>query len=346
MSLFKVEKMPSSSIKNWTPLVVFSLLATFFLPTSPSAQASPPVRIAIAYDIGGLGDNSFNDATGVAVAQTQKKLNIAKPFVREIPTDGSLSDRIRRLRFLGKAGYELIIAVGNSYSRAVAEVSIEYPEIQFAIIDGQILSQLNVSCLVFSQNEAAYVAGFLASKSSVSNKIGFFGEASTTFASQLENFIEGAQLAKKGIEVQVIESSDTSAEKLLNATKSGVDVIYSIYSADSVALTAVMNASTKSKRVWLIARTPDDFFVSIPKAKNYLLATIEKNLYPPIYDVAKQALSHGAVIDVLNPAGIYGRSYGFKNGGLEVKYSNAVSGSTKTAVNQVISTLKKSKKSK
>ncbi len=331
---------------RWAPLVIFSLLATFVLPSSLSALATPPVRIAIAYDTGGLGDNSFNDATGAAVAQIRKKLNIAKPFVREIPTDGSLSDRIRRLRFLGKAGYELIIAVGDGYSKAVAAVSMEYPEIQFAIINGKILSNLNVSSLVFNENEAAYVAGFLAAKSSKSKKIGFFGEESATFDSQLRNFIEGTELAKKGIAVAVIRNSATSAADLANATKSGVDIIYSIYTADAVVLSAVISASTKSKKIWLIARTPDDYFASLPSAKNYILATIEKKLTPPIYDVMKQALSNGAVIDVLDPAGIYGRIYGFKNGGLEVKYSSAVSAVTKTSVNQIISALKKSRASK
>jgi len=92
-------------------------------------------KIAIAYDIGFLGDNSFNDSVNAALNVAKKKYNLVEPFIREVPTNGTAVDRLTRLRFLAKSGYTLIIAVGPSYRDTVKRVSMEFPEIQFAMIN-------------------------------------------------------------------------------------------------------------------------------------------------------------------------------------------------------------------
>ncbi|NCX17008.1 MAG: hypothetical protein EBX24_08030 [Actinobacteria bacterium] len=74
-------------------------------------------KVAVAYDIGFLGDNSFNDAVNSALNLAKKKYSLYEPFVREVPTNGTAVDRLTRLRFLAKNGYTLIIAVQLSMTR-------------------------------------------------------------------------------------------------------------------------------------------------------------------------------------------------------------------------------------
>ena len=41
-------------------------------------------KVAIAYDIGYLGDNSFNDAVNAALVTAKKKYRLVEPFIREV----------------------------------------------------------------------------------------------------------------------------------------------------------------------------------------------------------------------------------------------------------------------
>ncbi|MDP4653061.1 MAG: BMP family ABC transporter substrate-binding protein, partial [Candidatus Nanopelagicales bacterium] len=90
-----------------------ALAISLFSPSTPAIAAEP--KVAIAYDIGFLGDNSFNDAVHLALRAAKKKYGLVEPFVREVPTNGTAVDRLTRLRFLAKSGYTLIIAVGPGY---------------------------------------------------------------------------------------------------------------------------------------------------------------------------------------------------------------------------------------
>jgi basic membrane protein A len=108
--------------------LLIALTVSLFSSLTPAIAAEP--KVAIAYDIGFLGDNSFNDAVHLALKAAKKKYGLVEPFVREVPTNGTAVDRLTRLRFLAKSGYTLIIAVGPGYRQTVARVSQEYTETQ------------------------------------------------------------------------------------------------------------------------------------------------------------------------------------------------------------------------
>ncbi|MEU5600020.1 BMP family ABC transporter substrate-binding protein, partial [Streptomyces sp. NPDC020298] len=74
--------------------------------------------IGLAYDIGGKGDQSFNDA---AFAGFQKAEQDFKVGGRDIePSDNETdADKVQRLEQLAKAGYNPIIGVGFVYAPAV-----------------------------------------------------------------------------------------------------------------------------------------------------------------------------------------------------------------------------------
>ncbi|MFZ9572439.1 MAG: BMP family ABC transporter substrate-binding protein, partial [Bacteroidia bacterium] len=83
----------------------------------------------------------------------------SEPFIREVPTNGTAVDRLSRIRFLAKSGYTLIVAVGAGYRETVRRVSIENPEIQFAIINDKVLGQMNISNIYFKESDGAYLVG-------------------------------------------------------------------------------------------------------------------------------------------------------------------------------------------
>ncbi|GBL18291.1 uncharacterized lipoprotein PH1714 [Actinomycetota bacterium] len=122
--------------------LALSLITALSLPNSIAVE---PKKIAIAYDVGGRGDNGLNDLAARGLERAIKKLNISRLDVREQITDGNLGDRITRVRFLAKNKYQLIICVGSGYADTVRRrISNEYPNTQFAIIDDESVAMTNV----------------------------------------------------------------------------------------------------------------------------------------------------------------------------------------------------------
>ncbi|MDD2534470.1 MAG: BMP family protein [Eubacteriales bacterium] len=90
-------------------------------------------------------------------------------------TDGIASaDFATNLRSYCDLGFDLIITPGNQYSDAVNEVSVDYPDVHFAILNGKI-ETANVVSMLPNAEQIGYMAGALAGLMTKSNNIGFIG---------------------------------------------------------------------------------------------------------------------------------------------------------------------------
>ena len=312
-------------------VLAFSLVMTSAL--TASADERVP-KVAVAYDIGFLGDNSFNDAVNNALTQAKKKYKLVEPFVREVPTNGTAVDRLTRLRFLAKSGYTLIIAVGPGYRETVRRVSMEYTETQFALINDRVLGQLNISNIAFNEAQGAYLAGVVAAAQSRRKAVGFIGSEPELYTS----FRSGVRSVSTKVTVVNIPYPDDISSLKIGLRK--IDVGYSTWDGDSTVLTTVLDDF--AKKVSLILETPDQYFARLSGAQNVVLATINKSMQKPIDELVEAALSDQSVIDVLDEsAGIYGREYSVKNSGISVGLSAQATRTTKSQLTKAISELKK-----
>ena len=292
----------------------------------------PVPRVAVAYDIGFLGDSSYNDSVHRALEIAKKKYSLVEPFVREVPTNGTNLDRLTRLRFLCKSGYTAIITVGSGYRDIVRRVAIEFPRVQFSLINDKSLSQLNISNIYFNEDQAAYLAGVAAAASSKRNAVGIITSSSTALAS----FTTGAKFGNPKVKVA---SLDYSGDALaLNAFLGGIDVVYSMWDKDAKVFQATMSAPQK---IWYIGRTPDQYFSAVKSSQPFLLATINKDLVKPISEIVGAALDKSALIDVLDDSGIYGREYNVKTGSLTVTFYSGAPQAAKIKVSSAIARLRR-----
>jgi basic membrane protein A len=276
------------------------------LPVNSTWAEEPIPRIAVAYDIGFKGDDGFNDAVSEALALAKKRFNLVPPFVREVPTSGTAVDRLSKLRFLAKSGYTLIITVGSGYRETVRRVSMEYPETQFAPINDKTLAQLNISNIYFDEIQAAQIAGTIASIRSKTKVV--------ALVSAPEDVGEAFVSAAKGVEVlQIPFSGDVVA---LNSSLQRADIIYSLWDRDAKVFEVAMQ---RKPRTLYIARNPDQYFAKL-ESNPRVIAVIEKKLRKPIAQLVRLALQNRALIDIVDEeAGIFGRTYGIKNGGLSFR---------------------------
>jgi basic membrane protein A len=313
--------------------LAIALTIFLFSPLTPVIATEP--KVAIAYDIGFLGDNSFNDAVHLALKAAKKKYGLVEPFVREVPTNGTAVDRLTRLRFLAKSGYTLIIAVGPGYRESVRRVSMEYTETQFALINDKALGQLNISNVFFREDQGAYLAGVLSALESKRKSVAFIGSEPEL----LDSFRSGVRVVSK--KVRVINISYPTEISEVSAGLEAVDIAYSTWDGDASILALVQEKYRGKVRV--IVETPDQYFAALPNLSAIILASIDKNLTKPIDQLVKAALADGAIIDVVDKnAGIYGREFNVKNGGITVKFNKKMDASTLNRLNIEIAKLSKS----
>ena len=93
---------------------------------SSSADAKGDMGLAIAYDVGGKGDQSFNDAAYAGLEKAEKEFGYETEDIE--PTDGETdADKEQRLASLAKQGYNPVIGVGYAYATAVKAAAEQVP---------------------------------------------------------------------------------------------------------------------------------------------------------------------------------------------------------------------------
>jgi len=154
------------------------------------AAAEPDFRIGIVFDVGGRGDNSFNDSAYRGLVMVAEEFG---GYIADDPDDVSFGttvelnylepqsggqDREQLLRVLAEDGYNLIFGVGFAFTDSLGTVAADFPDTQFAIIDA-VVDQPNVTSITFAEHEGSFLVGALAglflADNSPGSPIGYLG---------------------------------------------------------------------------------------------------------------------------------------------------------------------------
>ena len=150
--------------------IAFASLLLTGCGSSLATRDPSKIYVGIVFDIGGKDDRSFNAAAWEGVRRAAKDL----PIVLRDIEPGTPNAIEPAMRAFAEQNFDLIIGVGFAQAPIMETVAKDYPNIQFAIIDG--VSQLpNVASLVFKEHEGSYLVGILAAKASRTGTIGFLG---------------------------------------------------------------------------------------------------------------------------------------------------------------------------
>ncbi len=153
--------------------------------------------MGIVFDIGGKDDRSFNAAAWAGVQRAAKDF----PLVLRDVEPGDVTSIEPAMRAFAERGYDLIIGVGFSQTPIMERVAKDYPNINFAVIDG--VSNLpNVASLIFKEHEGAYLVGMIAASTSKTGTLGFLGGMDIPLIHKFEvGYEEGARAVNPNIRV-------------------------------------------------------------------------------------------------------------------------------------------------
>ncbi|WP_283138577.1 BMP family lipoprotein [Rhizohabitans arisaemae] len=169
----------------------------------PSQPAKPQgAKIGLAYDIGGRGDQSFNDAAARGLDQAKTEFGATANELEASPGETE-AQKEERLRLLATGGFNPVIAVGFAYSKPVAKVAQEFPNVKFALVDDEAAKGPNISNLLFAEHEGSFLVGAAAALKSKKNSIGFVGGVQVPLIAKFEaGFAAGAKHIKPDIKIQ------------------------------------------------------------------------------------------------------------------------------------------------
>ncbi|MGM0600836.1 MAG: BMP family ABC transporter substrate-binding protein [Candidatus Rifleibacteriota bacterium] len=209
-------------------LVVCLLLV--IVPGSIFAGDSIP-KIGVVLSIGGLEDESFNDAAYDGVQQLREN----GTCLVEVVEPGTISGIEPALEYFCRRELDLVCAVGIFANDALRKVAGKYPRQKFVLLDS-VVTGPNVLSVLFDEEQGSFYAGAFAALISENDKVGFLGGMdSPVIASFERGFKNGAKFVKPHIETFVRYVGNTPeafsrpevAFKLgLEMANKGTDVIY------------------------------------------------------------------------------------------------------------------------
>jgi basic membrane protein A len=125
-------------------------------------QEAESIKVGVVTDIGGLNDRSFNFLANKGLEDAEKDLGVEG----RVLISKSNGDYVPNLTTLAQQQYELSVSVGFLMGDATATVAGKFPDNSFAIVDfpasGLKGKPQNVEGLLFKEQEAGYLAGYLA----------------------------------------------------------------------------------------------------------------------------------------------------------------------------------------
>ena len=297
-------------------LVVIAVLATALLPISASAE--PALTVGVAYDIGGRGDRSFNDASYLGLEKAQKQFDFE---LVPVVTDGSSADREKRIRSLIAKNCDPIIAIGSGYAPTLQALAVEYPSTHFAIINDASVAALNVTSVIFADNQGAYLAGFSAAQLSKSGKVAMIANPNQADIYK-DGFAAGVTAAKRKVIPIVKYVSGSYSLATSQVLDAGADIVYvTTQGSDSEILKVIASRGAKKRGapIGMINVEPDQFITITNSTKRFLLATVIKRVDKAMYDIVALSVAKKQYLDILDESvGIYGRRYGITGGGIEL----------------------------
>jgi len=125
-------------------------------------EEAKSIKAGVVTDIGGLNDRSFNFLANKGLEDAESKLGTEG----RVLISKSNGDYVPNLTTLAQQQFELVVPVGFLMADATNTVAGKFANVKFAIVDfpasGLKDKPTNVQGLLFKEQEAGYLAGYLA----------------------------------------------------------------------------------------------------------------------------------------------------------------------------------------
>ena len=271
------------------------------------------ISVGLVLDIGGRGDQSFNDSAVAGMERAAAELGI--DFTEAEPQkDGS--DR-RELLELAASVHDVVIAVGLLFETDAAAVASEYPDTIFGVVDTAMIDPEseppgepygdNVSGLVFTEHQGSFLVGAAAALKSQTGIVGFIGGVAN-IGGLIEKFQAGYEAGARTVnpDIEILSSyiteapdfngfsaSDRAKEIALGMYEDGgADIVYHAAGGSGAGLfeAAKERSDSTGLKVWGIGVDSDQYNTVAPGVREYVLTSMLKRVDVAVFEMIKAAI--------------------------------------------------------
>ncbi len=298
----------AGQLANWTGRIVSGEVsvsrdpATLGVAPPPPPAAGEPVDIGLVYDIGGRGDQSFNDAAAAGLDRAATELGIE---FSEASANEDGTNREELLALQASEGADLVIGVGFLFGEPMANVASEFPDTSFAIVDS-VVDAPNVAGLIFAEEQGSFLVGAAAALKTESKTVGFIGGVNIPLIHAFEaGFLAGVQAVDPSIEVisqYVTEPpdfggfNDPAAGRVVAQSmfEQGADVVYHAAGGTGGGLfqAAKDYSEANDTHVWAIGVDSDQYLTAGEEFQPYMLTSMLKRVDVAVFNTI-QAVQSG-----------------------------------------------------
>jgi len=268
------------------------------------------ISVGLVFDIGGEGDQSFNDSAAAGLARAEAELGVTTSKVS--PNDDG-SNRAELLQLQSDAS-DIVVAVGFLFEADAAAVGTANAGTDFGVIDSSMLDFSgdapvpyadNIAGLVFSEEQGSFLVGAAAALTSETGKIGFIGGVCCFgLIEKFEaGFIAGAKAVNPDIDIvseyitefpnfDGFNDPASGRETGLAIFESGADVIYHAAGGTGTGMfeAAKLHSEETGSKVWGIGVDSDQFNTVDAELQEYVLTSMLKRVDTAVFEIIKAHL--------------------------------------------------------
>jgi basic membrane protein A and related proteins len=299
----KEAALPTRRVNRLAPaLVAFALAAAACGGGDPAdtgggggGDGANETTAALVFDVGGLGDQSFNDAAKRGLDDAIADGFVSEDNTKFIEPNASGSNRDDNVVLLADEGYDIVVAVGFAFSEGIDEIAGDYPDVNFAVVDGFAAEAENVSNLTFKEQEGSFLVGAAAALKSETGTIGFLGgQQGTGLIERFEaGYVAGAKEVRPDIEVLTEYIGDSTAAfndptkgEALSAKMydGGADVVYHAAGGSGAGL---FKAAVEANKL-AIGVDSDQSLTASAEQRKLILTSMLKRVDTAVHDAIQQ----------------------------------------------------------
>lgn len=293
---------------------------------SSESRSKEDFKVTLVLSEGGVNDQSFNQSAWEGALKAQTKHENLEVKYLESASD---ADYLQNIETAVDSESDLIIGVGFQMTDVIKESAKNYPEQNFAIIDGSYEEiPSNVRPILFDEEGAGYSVGLIAGKTTKTNKVGFVGGMDIPSVSQfLVGFEKGVKEVNPDIEVL-----SQYANSFTDAAKGRVIAQQMIQQKTDILFTAGGAVNTG---VFEVVREADVRAIGVDMPMNYI---------SPDYIITSALKNVGTGVeltinDLVNGSFVGGQAqvYDLTNGGVGYEDTKHLSEELKSFVEEKIS---------
>jgi basic membrane protein A and related proteins len=306
-------------------------------------RAKSGLTVGLVTDIGGRGDQSFNDsalrgleawaansrfkggsyemlpaATRDALIPAELKTRITPVALTPLVVQSKVQEDYQpNLQLVVDQGANLIVGVGFALENALEAVAKQNPDAKFLLIDSPILdskgaplSLPNVRTVVFKEHEGSFLVGALAGLVS-KEKVGFVGGMEIPLIKKFESgFRAGVKTTNP--KVQMLVQYTGTFDNVQHGKQAGADLVakgcevvfHAAGSDGSGVIQAVKEARAAGKQVYVIGVDSDQSHLAPEAVLTSMVKRVDLAVWQAIKDLEGARFSAGDSVMGLKEGGV------------------------------------------